>query len=199
MSKKCAAVNLYDSLEHCKGEPVLPGLRPQAWWLPKSIILGYPTLPAPGDEGATMESIATYKGDFLLAADAVAVTIDLLDTASNITSASQGEKLSKTFLNSCTIKYAGNNAASIGFARMINNDDGLFVVQQRDGTFRVVGNEMFSSNINPGQDSGMAVTDASGTTFEISATDICPAPIYVGKLPTSEGIIDCATGKLEAA
>lgn len=199
MKKNCPAVNIYDSLIHCKGETVLPGLRPKAWWIPKSQITGWPSLPSPSDADATMESIATYSGDFSLAADATWLTIDLLDTASNITSASQGEKPSKTFLNSSTLKYAGNNEAAVGFARMANTDDGVYIVQQRDGKFRVIGNEMFETNTNPGQESGMAVTDASGTTLEISVTDVCPAPFYKGKLVTEDGILDCSTGELEAS
>ena len=199
MSKDCPAVNIYDSLKHCKGEPTLPGLRPQAWALPKALITLWPTLPKPSDEAATMESIAAYKGDFSLAADAKWKRIDILDAASNVTSASQGEYPSKTFLNSSTLKYAGNNEAATGFARMANNDDLVYIVQQRDGKFRVLGNEMFQTNTNPGQDSGMAVTDASGTTLEISVTDVCPAPYYTGKLVTEEGTIDCATGTIEAA
>lgn len=199
MNKNCTAVNIYESLVHCKGETVLPGLRPQAWWIPKSMIVKWPTLAKPSDEDATMESIATYKGDFTLAADAKFLSIDLLDTASNITSSSQGEKPSKTFLNSATIKYAGNNEAATGFARMANTDDGVYIVQQRDGKFRVIGNEMFETNTNPSQESGMSVTDASGTTLEISVTDICPAPFFTGKITTEDGVLDCSTGKYEAA
>lgn len=199
MDKNCASVNIYSSLRHCKGETVLPGLRPQAYAIPKSQIITFPTLPKPSDEAATMAAIATYKGDFALAAEAKWLVIDLLDTASNITSASQGEKPSKTFVNSATIKYAGNNEAATGFARMANSDDFIYVVQQRDGKFRVIGNEMFETNTNPGQESGMAVTDASGTTLEVSVTDVCPAPFYVGKLVTVDGVLDCATGTFEAA
>lgn len=199
MNKDCTTVNIYDSLKHCKGETVLPGLRPRAWGIPKAAITGWPTLPKPTDKDATMETIATYDGDFSLAADSKFLAIDLLDTASNITSASQGDKPSKTFLNSSTLKYAGTHAAATGFARMANTDDMVYVVQQRDGSFRVIGNEMFETNTNPSQDSGMSVTDASGTTLEISVTDVCPAPYYVGKLITADGIIDCATGKIEAA
>lgn len=199
MNKDCTAVDIYDSLKHCKGEPVLPGLRPRAWGIPKTSIVSWPTLPKPSEEGATMRSIATYKDDFGLAADNKWRSIDLVDVASKITSASQGEDPSKTFLNSTTIKYAGTNEAATGFARLANSDDLVYVVQQRDGKFRVVGNEMFHTDTKPGQDSGAAVTDASGTTLEISVTDICPAPFYVGKLVTDEGVIDCATGVIEAA
>ena len=198
MKKDCTAVNIYDSLIHCKGETTLPGLRPQGWWLPKSMIVSWPTLPKPSDEGATMESVSTYKGDFALAADAKWLKIDIDDTASNCTSASQGEGFYKSFLNTLTFKYPGTNEAATGFCRMVNADDGVFVYQQRDGKFRVIGNEMMRTDTKPSQDSGMAVTDASGTTLEASVSDVCPAPFYIGKLVTEEGVIDCATGQIEA-
>lgn len=196
---KCQTLDIYDSLEHCLGETVLPGLRQRAWGIPKSQILAWPTLPDPHDEGATMESIATYNGDFTIAADAKFISIDILDTASNIKSESQGALPSKTFLNTLVLKYAGNNAAATGFCRLANTDDLVYIIQQRDGSFRVLGNEKFRTDTKPSQDSGMEVTDASGTQFEITVTDVAPAPFYVGKLKTAEGVMDCATGTLEAA
>ncbi len=191
---KCASVNIYESLTHCKGQTTLPGLRNKAYAVPKDSIVKWPTLADPSAEGATMKSIAVYKGDFTLAADATFIVIDLLDTASNLTSASQGEKPSKTFLNSSTIKYAGTNEEATGFCRMANSEDLVYIVQQRDGKYRVIGSEAFESNTNPGQDSGMSVTDSSGTTLEISCTDVCPAPFYEGKIVTPDGTIDCSTG-----
>lgn len=196
---KCQTLDIYDSLEHCLGETVLPGLRQRAWGIPKSQILAWPTLPDPHDEGATMESIATYNGDFTIAADAKFISIDILDTASNIKSESQGALPSKTFLNTLVLKYAGNNAAATGFCRLANTDDLVYIIQQRDGSFRVLGNEKFRTDTKPSQDSGMEVTDASGTQFEITVTDVAPAPFYVGKFKTAEGVMDCATGTLEAA
>ncbi len=195
----CETLDIYESLEHCLGETVLPGLRPRAWGIPKKDILGWPTLPAPSDENATMESIATYIEDFVLAADKKFFAIDILDTASNIKSESQGSIPSKTFINTLTLKYAGNNAAATGFCRLANSDDLVYIVQQRDGKFRVLGSEAFRSDTKCTQESGQEVTDASGTTFEITVTDVCPAPFYTGKFLTSEGIMNCATGKIQAA
>lgn len=195
----CPTLDIYESLEHCLGETVLPGLRQRAWGIPKKQILKWPNLPAPSDDGATMASIATYAGDFTLAADAVFFAIDILDTASNIKSESQGSLPSKTFVNTLTLKYAGNNAAATGFCRLANSDDLVYIIQQRDGSFRVLGNEMFRSDTKPSQDSGMDVTDSSGTQLEITVTDVCPAPFYSGKFKTSEGTVDCATGEVEAA
>lgn len=195
----CPTLDIYESLEHCLGDTVLPGLRQRAWGIPKKQILKWPKLPAPSDKDATMASIATYADDFALAADAAFFAIDILDTASNIKSDSQGTLPSKTFINTLTLKYAGNNAAATGFCRLANSDDLVYIIQQRDGSFRVLGNEKFRTDTKPSQDSGMEVTDASGTQFEITVTDVCPAPFYTGKFKTAEGIINCATGEIEAA
>lgn len=195
----CPTLDIYESLEHCLGDTVLPGLRPRAWGISKKLITKFPKLPAPSDEDATMAAIATLEGDFGIAADAAFFSIDILDIASNIKSESQGTVPSKTFLNTLTLKYAGNNAAATGFCRLANSDDLVYIIQQRDGSFRVLGNEKFRTDTKPSQDSGMEVTDASGTQFEITVTDVCPAPFYTGKFKTAEGIMNCATGEIEAA
>ena len=192
----CTSNKLYASLEFCKGETVIPGLMDYVYFAPKADIVTFAVLPDLSDETLTMDKVAVLKGNFALAAEKKWRKIDILDTASNVTSASQGEKPSKTFLNSSTIKFAGNTAAATGFCRMANADDLVFIIRQRDGKFRVLGNQMFSTNINPSQDSGMAVTDASGTTLEISVTDLCPAPFYDGTLIIEEGVLDCSTGEI---
>lgn len=196
MKKDCSSINIYESLKHCKGKPVVPGLRPEAYGIPKSSIMGWPKLPDIDSEGADMRKIATYDGDFKLAADTKFFKIDILTTASNITSASQGEFPNKSFVNTSTLKFAGVGEDATGFCRMANSDDLVYVVRQRDGKYRVLGNEAFETDTKPSQDSGMAVTDASGTTLEISATDYCPAPYYTGKLVTEDGVIDCSTGEI---
>ena len=193
----CAAVDIYDSLTFCDGQTVLPGLRKKAYAISRNQVKAFAKLPAIAANLA-MDKAAVLVGEFEFFADATAIRIDLLDTASDVKSASQGEKPSKTFLNTLTIKYAGNDEAAAGFCRMANADDMIFFVQQRSGKWRVVGNEMFSTNINPSQESGMAVTDASGTTLEITGTDEAPAPFYEGLLHTADGWLNCATGEITA-
>ena len=58
----------------------------------------------------------------------------------------------------------------------------------------MLGCEAFSTDTKPKQDSGEGVTGDFGTTLDIEATDVCPAPYYKGKIVTKEGIIDAATG-----
>lgn len=195
----CSAKSLYESLRHCPGETTMPGLRPEAYAIPKSQILKFPKRKTAADAGATLSSLVTYDGDFVLAADAKFFAVDLVTTASNLKAESQGEYPSNTFLVSTTLKYAGVDEEATGFCMMANTDDLVYVVRQKNGKYRVIGNEFERTTTKPAQDSGMAVTDASGTTLEISVTDKSPAPFYTGKLVTEDGVIDCATGLIEEA
>lgn len=193
----CSAKSLYESLRHCVGDTVMPGLRPEAYAISKKQIVKFPQRPDLGADGATLKTIVTLKDDFVLAADAKFFAIDILTPASNLTAASQGEFPSKTFLVSCTLKYAGVDEEATGFCQMANTDDLVYVVRQKNGKYRIIGNEFCETDTKPSQDSGMAVTDASGTTLEISVTDYSPAPFYTGKLVTEDGVIDCSTGLIE--
>lgn len=194
-TNNCEALDLYQSLNYCPGDTVLPGLRKTAYAVSKRQVAKFAKLPELAVK-LQMDKISVLEGQFEMFADVVAIRIDLLDTASNITSQSQGEKPSKTFVNTATIKYPGNNEAATGFCRLANADDMIFFVQQRDGKWRVIGNKMFDTNINPSQESGMAVTDASGTTLEITSTDLCPAPFYKGLLHTVDGWLNCETDEI---
>ena len=196
MSQKCNTSNLYDSLRFCDGTTVMPGIRRKAYVIPQDDIVKYPELPKLSDENVTMGELATYKGDFVLAADKTFKVIDLDDSASNVTSESQGEKPSKSFLNKATFKHPGKGEEATGFARLANSSNLLLIYQERDGAMRVLGNKMYSTNIKPSQESGAKETDASGTTFNVEVTDLTPAPFYKGIIKTDEGDIDASTGEL---
>ncbi len=195
----CASVNIYNSLRHCKGDTKLPGLRPMAMGIPKSQIVSFPKLPGIDSKDADLSKIATYDGDFVTAADCKFLFVDILSTASNVKSDPQGEGASKSFLNTVVLFHPSTGPEATGFSRLVLNDDFLWLVQQRDGRWRVIGNEMIETDTQPAQDSGQAVTDSSGTTFTATVTDICPAPYYVGKVLTEKGVFDCATNTFEAA
>lgn len=190
----CASTALYESLVHCKGTTVLPGLRPHIFYIPKSDIVTFPTPPNTVPSGGTMGALATISEDFVLKADAKWKKIDIVASASNVNSESQGEAPSKTFNNTGAFRYPGNNAEAAAFCRQANADDIVYLWPQRDGQYRVLGNSMFETNTTPAQESGSAETDASGTTINVAVTDIMPSPFYTGKIETEDGDISGADG-----
>lgn len=188
----CQDNDLYKSLAFCKGKTVLPGIRGKVYFTKKSNIVKWPTIP---ETAVTkMAELATYKDNFTLAADKNWLCIDILSTESSVTSESQGEHPSKTFINKVSLKHSGNDAEAAGFCRMANADDLVFLIQQRGGAFRVIGNEMFDANAKPSQESGSKETDSSGTKIDIEVSDVCPAPFYAGTITTEAGEISGVDG-----
>ena len=95
----CTNKDLYKSVRKCPGTIIRPGIKPKFLAIPLSQILAWPKLPDPGDTTKGLEELATYKGDFTLAADAKWHAVDLVALKSSITTETQGEAPSATFLN----------------------------------------------------------------------------------------------------
>ena len=193
----CTTESLYQSIEACPGKKVLPGIRRRLYYIKKSAIANFPALPNAGDNGVEdMADLAKYDGDFTLAADAYFQFIDLKDEASNVTFETVGEDGSKLFNNQANAIVAGQDDEIKGFARQALNDDILYVYQNRNGSFAVLGNEMFKCHTSPSGDTAAEATAACTTTFAIQCYDECPVPTYTGKLLISATkYIDCADGK----
>lgn len=178
----CANTGIYESLTFCKGKTILPGIR-DVYVQSKNNIVKWPELPEVGDATITkMKELAVLKGDFTLASDQYWLKVDLAPNKGNITSEVQGEKPYRTFLNKTTLTHPGTSEDAAGFARQAAADELVFLIQQRDGKFRVMGSEKFDIDIKPGQDTGEGTTGESVTTLEVEATDECPAPFYPGKI-----------------
>ena len=196
MPNRCTYGGVYASLMFCKGKTVLPGLRNRLYFIPKAWIVSWPTLrPVAGDMVSTFY---IYDGSFTLAADKKWMYIDIIDNKGKLESESQGDKPSRTFLNKLSVVHPETDELASSFCRQANSDDFVYLVQRRNGKFRVLGNPMFETDTKPKQDSGEGVSGDFGTTIEIEVTDECPAPYYFGTIETVDGDIeiDPATGEI---
>lgn len=199
MNPNCNTKSVYESVEACPGQRIMPGVRRRIYYIEKSKIVVWPTLPSPSDDNVKMEDLAKYTGDFTLAENATFKFLDLKDEASNVTFEPVGEDPSKLFNNQANAIVAGQPDAIKGFSREAVNEDLVYVYQQRDGKFCVLGNEAFKCHTSPSGDTGAEITAATTTTFAIQVYDECPVPTYVGKLHLSaEEYLDCVTGKVMA-
>lgn len=146
MAVDCTSKGMYESLSWCPGQTSTPGIRRKVYFIPKSWIEKWPALPAI-DGAESMAALATYEGDFVLAADKKWQYIELLTTKSSISAESQGEVPSKTFLNKATLVHAGTDEEASGFCRQANVDELIFLCQQKNGKFRVLGSEAFDPSV----------------------------------------------------
>ena len=199
MNPNCNTKSVYESVEACPGQRIQPGIRRRIYYIEKTKIVEWPTLPSPSDQNVKMEDLAKYTGDFTLAENATFKFLDLKDEASNVTFEPVGEDPSKLYNNQANAIVAGQPDAIKGFSREALNEDLVYVYQQRDGKFCVLGNEAYKCHTSPSGDTGAEVTGATTTSIAIQVYDECPVPTYVGKLHLSaEEYLDCATGKVMA-
>ena len=196
---ECDVKTVFDSIEVCPGKTFMPGIRRRIYFAPKADIVTWPKLPKiTGANGQKMEDLAKLDGNFTLAEDKYWKCMDLKDEASNVTFDTVGDEGSKLVQNTATAILAGQSDEVKGFARQAIKTNMVFLYQQRDGKFCVLGNEMFSTKIKAAGDTGAEATAATTSTYTIEAYDECPIPTYTGKLYIASGkYIDCATGNEE--
>ncbi len=197
----CESESIYESIEQCPGRRNMPGIRRRIYYIDKMDIAAWPALPRPGDENKGMADMAVYEGDFVLKADKYFKFLDLKPESSNAGWEPVGEGIgSKMNNNKITAIVSGTSNDVKGFSRMAINGDLVYVYQNADGRFCVVGNEAYTCDTGSTGETGSTATDATTTTLEIHCYDECPAPTYVGKLKISaDKYIDCADGQEKAA
>ncbi len=185
MAKTCP--NLQKSLGWCEGQPQYPGVRRRVYFVSKSLIVNYPTLPRDTFGRPTSASLV---GDFRLAADAHWQYLDINIDKSTVTSEPQGEAPSQTQLNKATFVHNGVTEEATAAAGLLNNSDTVYVYEDMAGNFRVLGNERWATKTTVNQDQGQGTNPAS-TTINVEVTDEIAAPFYVGMLDTEDGEIYC--------
>ena len=149
----------------------------------KNLIEAWPTLER-DDFGRVTD--ATYQGEFVLAADAYWQYIDINIDKSTVTSEPQGEVPSQTQLNKATFVHNGIDAEATAAAGYLNNSDNVYVYEDMEGHFRVLGNDKWRTKTTVNQDQGQGTNPAS-TTITIEVTDEIAAPFYDGVLETEDG------------
>jgi hypothetical protein len=179
--------SLQKSVAWCEGTPVLPGIRKRLYYINKKLIALWPTLTK---NTIGQVTTAKYAGDFTLAENATWSYIDILPDKSPVTSEPQGEYPSQTQLNKLAAVHPGTEEDATVLAAVMNNSNNVFIVQTANGKYRVVGSEMYDIKATVSQELGQGATGTAGTTINVEATDVVPAPFYEGEIVTAEGTVN---------
>lgn len=85
--------------------------------------------------------------------------------------------------------HPGMKDALLGFMRLSNNSDMVFLIPDTDGDYRVVGNENFPARKESSTGTtGKARSDRRGATLTFSSFGSGPAPLYRGTIPLTEDV-----------
>lgn len=187
MAKKCNSI--LKSIGWCQGKPQLPGIRRKGYCVSKQDVVAFPQYER--DENGRITS-TILKGDIVLAADAKVKYVEFDPSRSQHTSDPQGEAPSQTQLNKLVLVCPGVDEDTSAASAFFNNNDLLWLFQDMDGRYRLLGNEKWPTKTTVGQDNGQGPTGQTATTINVEVTDEIVSPFYVGKLDTDEGEIDCS-------
>ncbi len=182
--KNCSST-FQRSLSWCQGTPEYPGIKRRIYYIAKSAIAKWPTLPT--DE-AGRPTAAVYEGSFVLKADHKWHHIDVLPDKCQVTSEAQGELPSQTQLNKLTAVHPGVGEEASAAAAYINNTDNVFLVEDMKGKYRVIGSDRWETKSTVAQDLGQGATGTASTTINAEASDVVPAPFYTGKIELEDDV-----------
>ena len=161
---------LTESLTHCQGSRVQPGLRNHMYYIAKRDIVKWPKRLNISDSGATMEKLATLNGDFVLKADKKWKKIDLIDSKGQMESDLTGEYPSKLYENKATLTFPGIEEAVTGFCQLAAEDHFVFIIVQRNGKCRLLGSEMYDTEVKPKLSTGEGYSGGEMSREVISIT-----------------------------
>ena len=177
---------IYKSMKWCEGRPVKPGIRRRIYGVTNDQILKFPEIQR--DELGRVKS-SILKGNFTLVEDAVWSVFQHLPNKAEFKSETQGEYPSQTFKVTCTFVYPGVDAAAADATVAFLNSSGVFIVEDMDGNFRMIGSEDYDVTITSSRDNGQGPTGTAGTKITIEASMDVAAPFYLGEITTEDGTV----------
>ena len=175
----------YTDLDYIPGEIILPGLCDVMYFVSRGDIATWPTR-----DLATPTGRGKYVGNFVLSEGKKFRILRATYDGGELTWEDQGTRPGKTILNKLAVPYPKNDQAALDNIAGMINDDVVVIFKDRQGFFRVMGAENFPSEVKNSGGSGKGVTGEGGSKFEISATDVCPCPIYEGQIDTEGGMVN---------
>ena len=162
---------------------VLPGIRGRIYYVAKSDIVSWPSLPKKNRK--VTDTI--YSGSFTLASGVKWKYIDILEDKSQLTSEPQGDVPSQMQVNKLVALHPKSGEEASAAALYVNNNECVFLVQTSKGNVRVVGSKHLPVKATVNQDVGQGPAGTAMTTINIEAVDYIPAPFYEGVIATADG------------
>ena len=160
----------------------------------KKHIKSWPTIEDDHEAEGKVADLSEYTGDFVLMDGKVFDKFYSTQGKGKLTFQPTGEIDCKMFTNSGTFSFPDLTSEALGFCKTAANDDYVYIAKSA-GRYHVLGHQDYRTTTSPAGDTGDAAGSAKGITFTVECPDVTPLPIYKGKIVTSDGELDCATGE----
>ncbi|NCD40938.1 MAG: hypothetical protein EOL88_02485 [Bacteroidia bacterium] len=155
-----------------------------ALWADIDEFPSFPAAPATAADEVTLEGNFRMKtGKYWKKLYSTMETSELIDE-------NQGEWDGQSFVHKATIFFPGTKAEALGFAKLANNSNMVFIFDELSGgNRRVIGSEGIPAKVKPSFTTGKATADRKGMTMEIQCYGYTPAPLYDGVIEIESEVI----------
>jgi hypothetical protein len=174
----------FEAIEFQEGQSNLGGLKPVGYY---GFISEATTIPEVPEEPADLEAVSAIANNIVM--DSGKTMFPMYGTLEklNLKGEQQGERDGRSNKITLTWFIPGHHKENLGAARYFPKRRMFFIVRDQEGRYRLVGNTSFPAEVAATDDTGTAVGDLKGVTYEISTYSDGPAPIYEGEIPSAEG------------
>ena len=174
----------YEAIEFPEGTGNLGGLRPVGYYGFISETASIPNLP---DDPATLDAVSVISSNIVMESGKYMYPMYGTLEATGLRGEQQGDRDGRSNKITLTWFIPGHNKENLGAARHFPKRRMFFIVRDHEGRYRLVGSIHFPAEVAATDDTGQAVADRKGITYEISTYSDGPAPIYEGEIPSLEG------------
>ena len=174
----------FEAIEFPEGQGNLGGLRPVGYY---GFISEATTIPEVPAAPATLEEVSVITSNIVMDAGKYMHPMYGTLEATNLKGEQQGERDGRSAKIALTWFIPGHHKENLGAARYFPKRRMFFIVRDHEGRYRLVGSTHFPAEVAATDDTGTAVADRKGVTYEISTYSDGPAPIYEGEIPATEG------------
>jgi hypothetical protein len=174
----------FEAIEFQEGQANLGGLAPVGYY---GFISEATTIPKVPSEPTDLEDVSVISDNIVM--DAGKTMFPMYGTLEklNLKGEQQGERDGRSSKVTLLWFIPGHHKENLGAARYFPKRRMFFIVRDHENRYRLVGNTYFPAEVAATDDTGTAVADLKGVSYEISTYSDGPAPIYEGEIPSEEG------------
>lgn len=175
----------FEALNFVEGTNNMGGIRPIGYYGFLADVATFPDVPAApaslAENITIIDPIVMKPGKTMYAMYGTAETAGLKGEP-------QGERDGRSTKRTATWFIPGNNKEALGAAKAFLNRNMFFLYLEQNANWRLQGSPAFPAEVAPKDDTGTAVTDRKGVTFEITDNGFGPCPVFEGVIPVDSAM-----------
>lgn len=176
----------FEAIEFPEGQANLGGLRPIGYYGFIADVATFPEVPT-YEAATSMDAASVIAANIVMKSGKSMYPMYGTLEKLNLKGEQQGPRDGHS--NNITLNWfiPGHAKENLGAARIFPKRRMFYIVTDHEAHNRLVGTRYFPASTKASDDTGNAVADLKGVTYEISTYGDGPAPIYEGEIPSAEG------------